>query len=88
MQAIASPRSDYFETQVCYVEALDLFHTINCHARPSARDWVTVNRANGLGIAIEPFRGQPFIGVVHMLNFYQLALSEQGIPRSLPAYPD
>jgi hypothetical protein len=88
MQAIASPRSDYFETQVCYVEALGLFHTIDCHARPSAHDWVTVKRVDGPGIAIEPFRGQSFIGVVHTLNFYQLALSEQGIPRSLPAYPD
>jgi hypothetical protein len=81
-------KSDRFEAQVYYVETIDIFHTIDYHAAPSVGDWVAVRRWDAPGLAIEPFRGQRFIGVARILNFHRLAHSEQGTLRSLPVFPD
>lgn len=84
MQAI----TDRSETWVYYVAALDLFHTIDFRARPTMNDLVAVPRLNGPGIDIEPFCGQPFIGVARILNFYPFTQSDQRIPTSLQVHPD
>jgi hypothetical protein len=61
---------DRYETQIYYVEALKLFHTVDYRATPSAKSLVVVRRLDDGRIAIGPFRGRPFIGVVRPLHDY------------------
>jgi hypothetical protein len=79
---------DRFERQVYYIEAIDLFLVINYHATPTGKSWVAVERLNAMEITVEPFRGQPFIGVVRILKPYQLKLSEHWNSRPLKICPD
>lgn len=80
--------ADRQETQVYYVEDLDVFHVIDRHAKPTARDWVVVRCRGAPGFAIESFCGQRFLGVARILNFYQLQQSEQEAIRSTPVHSD
>lgn len=87
-KAVSENRSDSFETQVYYVDSLDLFHTIDFYAKPSMGVWVVVRRFDSSGLAIQRFHGQPFIGVAKVLHFYQLAQSEQRTLIDVLVYPD
>lgn len=80
-EAVLNCASDRFEKLVYYAEELKLFTTIDLNAEPTARDWVVVR--DDVGLAIESFRGQRFIGVAKILNFYSLVHSEQESPLTL-----
>jgi hypothetical protein len=80
--------ADRFETQIYYVDMIDVFHTIDYEITPAANDWVVVKYRDGPGLAIEPFYGQSFFGVARILQYCQLTHSEQGALRSLPVIPD
>lgn len=66
-----------FEKPIFYVESLNLFHTVDYQARPTVGSWVVVRRLAAEELIIEQFRGQPYLGVVQLLQFYQLPHSEQ-----------
>lgn len=79
---------DRFETQVYMAEGTGCFVSIDYSVKPSTRDWVVIPDSNPCGLAITPFRGQSFIGVVRVLHFYQLTQSDQAIPINLLVHPD
>lgn len=78
----------YFEQPVYYCETMNLFHVIDYHAKPTAGSWVVTKRLNNNEeLVIEPFYGQPFIGVVKVLELYRLAQQERGETGSALPYP-
>jgi len=75
-----------FETQVYFIETVDLFHIIDRHATPTADSWVVVrNPLDDKELIVERFHGQSFVGVVRVLEFYPLTESEQWAPRITPS---
>ena len=62
--------SDRYETQLYYIGALKLFHTVDYRAKPGAQSWVVVERLDNGQLVLERFRGQSFIGVVRPLHDY------------------
>jgi hypothetical protein len=79
---------DRFEGQVYRIETMDLFHTLDYHAAPSEESWVAVERLPNGKLIIERFWGQPYIGVVRVLNFYRIRRSVQWNPKMISASPD
>ena len=78
-----------FQTHVYFLKALGLFLIIDYRARPDPKSWVVVKRLlNGLKLIIEPFHGQPFIGVVRVLEHYKPHQSEHERINVVKIYPD
>ena len=70
-----------FRSIVYHISEPDLFFTINYHDKPEPYDWVVVSCPEQGELQIDLYDGQEFIGVVEILEFYQLAQSEQWCPR-------
>lgn len=87
-QAPPMRNGDRFEGLIYRIETMDLFHTLDYHATPSAESWVAVERLPNGKLIIERFWGQPYIGVVRVLNFYRLIRSVQWNPKMIPACPE
>jgi hypothetical protein len=73
-------KADRFRTLVYHVEESDLFITVDYDAKPAPGDWIVVRRQDS-NITIALYRGQGWLGVVRVLEFYQLQQSEQWAPR-------
>ena len=71
-----TPTDDRFVAQIYYAKAIQRFLLIDRHIRPMRRHWVAVKRISAGKIAIERFRGQKYLGVVRLLNLYQVAQSK------------
>lgn len=76
------------ETQIYYIDELNVFFILDHKARAKNESLVVVRQLSRKEVLIEPYRGQPYIGVARVLGFYQLAQSEQGTPRPVRVYPD
>lgn len=68
-----SQASDVFQGQVYFIETMNLFHTIDYQAQAELDDLVIIERLSNVEILIEPYYGQPYVGVVRMLETYQRA---------------
>lgn len=70
---------DNFRSLVYRVEGSGFFLIVDSSAKPATRDWVIVDRV-GDDIMISLYKGQKYIAVVRVLEFYQLTQSEQWAP--------
>lgn len=73
----------HFQTQVYYVETMDMFITAdsNSCARPTSDGWVVTRYMSAEEILIERYHGQPYVGVVRILQCYPLTESVQRDPQ-------
>lgn len=70
---------DRFKTPVYHIPETDLFITINYQIKPEPYDWVAL-ADTGDEIVLALYDGQQIVGVVEMMEFYQLTQSEQWRP--------
>lgn len=63
---------DRFEQNLYYIETIDTFHLLDANAKPTSNSLVATARLPDGHLIIEQFRGQPHIGVVRVLEKYQL----------------
>jgi hypothetical protein len=74
-------KSDWFKFFVHYLSDTDLFIIVNYSATAELYDWVVIGELDSGEPRIALYEGQEYIGVVEIMEFYQLTQSEQWLPR-------
>ncbi len=80
-QAENAEAGDCFKTAVYHIDAPDLFVIVDYRAKPEPYDWVVIKQSITGELVIALYEGQPYVGVVIVMEFYQLQQSEQWTPR-------
>lgn len=78
----------HFETQVYYAAEIDRFLTVRWSASANPKDWVVVGSYTTGEIVIQRYHNQAHMGVISVLESYQMPGLGRWNPETVRAYSD